>query len=353
MKIGIDMGHTLSGNGTGAVGVVRETDKNREVGNALIPMLTSAGHTVVNCTVDYSSNDLVARTNIANAQTLDLFISLHLNAFDGSAYGVETFIYNGSYNGKETLRTKAQNIQNALVSAIGWYNRGVKEANFHVLRETNSPAILVELGFCDSKRDMDLWNTEAIAKALYQGITGSAYNEVVPTPPPSITTPTTPVNYVVKITADILNVRKGPGTNYPVTTTVKKGEAYTIIEESNNWGKLKSGAGWISLQYTTKITSSTPAPAPTPSVCDREVRRYTERGTCTITTGSGIIFRDKPCTCHGVKQGTYLYNEKVNYDLVVITEKYTWISWIGASTGTRRYMPIVNRQTNERWGSCV
>lgn len=69
----------------------------------------------------------------------------------------------------------------------------------------------------------------------------------------STTPPSTTVNYVVRITTDVLNVRKGAGTNYPITTQVKKGEAYTIVEESNGWGKLKSGAGWISLAYTEKI----------------------------------------------------------------------------------------------------
>ncbi len=62
--------------------------------------------------------------------------------------------------------------------------------------------------------------------------------------------------YTVKITASVLNVRKGPGTNYGIATTVKRGEVYTIVEESMNgstkWGKLKSGAGWISLAYTQK-----------------------------------------------------------------------------------------------------
>lgn len=58
-------------------------------------------------------------------------------------------------------------------------------------------------------------------------------------------------SYTVKITASVLNVRSGPGTKYGVRTTVKKGEVYTIVDENNGWGKLKSGAGWISLAYTT------------------------------------------------------------------------------------------------------
>jgi hypothetical protein len=60
-------------------------------------------------------------------------------------------------------------------------------------------------------------------------------------------------SYLVKITAKTLNVRKGPGTKYAVVTTVKKNEVYTIVEKKGNWGKLKSGAGWISLLYTKKV----------------------------------------------------------------------------------------------------
>lgn len=60
--------------------------------------------------------------------------------------------------------------------------------------------------------------------------------------------------YTVMITTAVLNVRKGPGTDSDIVTTVRKGEIYTIVEESSNgkWGKLKSGAGWISLAYTQK-----------------------------------------------------------------------------------------------------
>lgn len=58
--------------------------------------------------------------------------------------------------------------------------------------------------------------------------------------------------YVVKITSDSLNVREGAGTQYKIVDVVKKNQKYTIIEENNNWGKLKSGVGWISLSHTKK-----------------------------------------------------------------------------------------------------
>jgi uncharacterized protein YgiM (DUF1202 family) len=63
--------------------------------------------------------------------------------------------------------------------------------------------------------------------------------------------------YLVRVTTDVLNVRKGAGTNYNVVTTVKINEVYTIVEEkvvgNDVWGKLKSGAGWICLTYTKKL----------------------------------------------------------------------------------------------------
>lgn len=64
--------------------------------------------------------------------------------------------------------------------------------------------------------------------------------------------------YLVKITTDSLNIRKGAGTKYAKVGQITDRGVYTIIEErtaSNGckWGKLKSGAGWVSLAYTKKL----------------------------------------------------------------------------------------------------
>ena len=59
--------------------------------------------------------------------------------------------------------------------------------------------------------------------------------------------------YKVKITASVLNIRKSYTTLSKVVGTVNKNEVYTIVEEKNGWGKLKSGAGWIKLSYTKKV----------------------------------------------------------------------------------------------------
>ena len=67
--------------------------------------------------------------------------------------------------------------------------------------------------------------------------------------PVQVTTET----YKVKVTTNKLNVRSGPNVNNAIVTQVKQGEVYTIIEEREGWGKLKSGAGWIALEYTQRV----------------------------------------------------------------------------------------------------
>ena len=59
--------------------------------------------------------------------------------------------------------------------------------------------------------------------------------------------------YLVKVTADVLNVRVSPSSSAQIATQVKAGSIFTIIEERGKWGKLKSGAGWIHLDYTQKV----------------------------------------------------------------------------------------------------
>ncbi len=52
-------------------------------------------------------------------------------------------------------------------------------------------------------------------------------------------------SHKVKIITEDLNIRKGPGAGNAICGTIHKGETYTITEEVNGWGKLKSGIGWI------------------------------------------------------------------------------------------------------------
>ena len=66
-------------------------------------------------------------------------------------------------------------------------------------------------------------------------------------------------SYLAKVTASALNIRKGAGTNFAVTGVIRDKGTYTIVAESagqgstKGWGKLKSGAGWISLDFVKKV----------------------------------------------------------------------------------------------------
>lgn len=103
----------------------------------------------------------------------------------------------------------------------------------------------------------------ARAQYWYDQMTGSKPAPAPqPAPQPSPTT-----GYLVKVTTPVLNIRKGAGTNFATAGSVKKGEVYTIVTESagqgaSKWGKLKSGAGWISLDYVQKTSAGSAPSAP-------------------------------------------------------------------------------------------
>ena len=94
------------------------------------------------------------------------------------------------------------------------------------------------------------------------------------------------VNYKVRIKEE-LNVRSGPSTKYEVTTVVNKGEVYTIVEEYNGWGKLKSGAGWLSLNYTEKV-EETPTKTVTTSLNVRNKASILGKKIATLKKGDKV-----------------------------------------------------------------
>ena len=97
-------------------------------------------------------------------------------------------------------------------------------------------------------------NGDIVFSTLKTGaITGVAHpNQFVGITSSSNPTPTTS-SYLVKVTADALNIRKGPGTGNSITGCIRDKGVYTIVETSGNWGKLKSGIGWICLDYTKRV----------------------------------------------------------------------------------------------------
>lgn len=98
---------------------------------------------------------LKTRTDKANAWGADVYLSFHHNAntskWSDDWTGVETYTYPGSVPKSEKL---ASLVHPEIVKAYGLKDRGLKKADFHIVRETNMPAILVEGGFMDSTIDI-------------------------------------------------------------------------------------------------------------------------------------------------------------------------------------------------------
>lgn len=77
----------------------------------------------------------------------------------------------------------------------------------------------------------------------------NGYGSSSPAPKPSSSNN----SFLVQVTASALNIRQAPNTTSRVTGVIRDKGAYTIIEQSGSWGRLKSGAGWIHLDYTKRI----------------------------------------------------------------------------------------------------
>lgn len=172
MVIGINCGHTKSGAGYGAMGIIKESEHTRLVGQSLMRLLRSAGVSVIDCTIDEAnsrSEYLAAVTALANRQDLDWFISIHFNASAShEGHGVEVYTYDGRQY-RDALDVCGS------LSELGFSNRGVKSGSgLYVIRKTKAKSMLIEVCFCDSEQDIGIYNraggAEGIAKAIYRGI---------------------------------------------------------------------------------------------------------------------------------------------------------------------------------------
>ncbi|MEK5107023.1 N-acetylmuramoyl-L-alanine amidase [Cytobacillus sp. FSL K6-0129] len=94
------------------------------------------------------TRSLTYRTDDANAWGADVYVSPHINA--GGGVGYEDFVYPGV--GQTTLAIQDA-IHNEVIKATGFNDRGQKQKNLHVLRESHMPAILTENGFIDNSGD--------------------------------------------------------------------------------------------------------------------------------------------------------------------------------------------------------
>lgn len=171
MKIVIDPGH--GGKDPGAVGPsgIKEANVNLQVALKVAEKLRKAGVEVKLTRTGDVFVDLQPRCDIANSFNADYFVSIHCNsAGTPEARGTETYCYKLGSKG-EVL---AKAIQAELIAVTGRADRGVKTANYYVLKRTNMPAVLIELAFLSNPEEERLLASvdyqEKCASAIAKGI---------------------------------------------------------------------------------------------------------------------------------------------------------------------------------------
>lgn len=153
MKIGLRAGH--SDNCTGAIGIVDEHEQMKKYYAAVKAVFETYGHTVVDCNSNASSQngELSEGANKANAANCDLFISLHMNCYNGSAHGTEVLVSSENSAAYPYAKQLVSNF-----AELGFANRGVKYEKLYEMNHIICGNIISEICFCDSQEDIDIYN---------------------------------------------------------------------------------------------------------------------------------------------------------------------------------------------------
>jgi N-acetylmuramoyl-L-alanine amidase len=258
-KIFIGVGHGGTDSGAVANGL-KEKDLNLAIAKACAEVLEEHGITVGMSRKKDESDPLNEEIKECNKFAPDYAIDIHNNA--GGGDGVEAYYHHGGGKGK----VLAENVLSEIVS-IGQNSRGAKTRKnskgkdyYGFIRDTDCPAVIVECAFIDNKKDIKIIDTAAEQKkmgvAIAKGILKTLGIKYKATKKKSSATSK---SCLVRVTVSALNIRKGAGTNYAVAGVITDKGTYTIVEETKGkgsdkgWGKLKSGAGWISLDFCKKV----------------------------------------------------------------------------------------------------
>lgn len=272
MKICLDAGHYGKYNRSPVNGSYYESDMTWKLHTFLKSALEAYGITVITTRKNQAS-DLALEARGKTAKGCDLFISVHSNAC-----GTESVDYPLAcccVSGK--VDTIGKKLADTVASVMGTRQSGriIKKRGdsgdwYGVLRgaaKVGVPGVLLEHSFHTNAKATawllsdshlkKLAEAEAQTIAEHYGIKKASQS--VPTAAPESGGQKSPSSYMVKIICDALNVRSAPGLSSQVKSVVHKGEAFTIVETKSigsvQWGKLKSGAGWISLgeKYVKRI----------------------------------------------------------------------------------------------------
>jgi len=210
-RIFIDPGHGDTGKDFGAIGSdgTREADIALGIGKTAKTLLEKDRYKVYmsrekeisgNPLYSQSLGDLPYRTQAANNMECDLFISIHCNASNNStANGTEIYHYPGSIEGEklakailnevlylQKIKREKHKADKTLLNLWDFTNRGVKEASYYVLDNTDMPAVLCETLFMSNPDDLKLLKTSEFQTAYAQAIASGVnkYFNVKPTGQP-------------------------------------------------------------------------------------------------------------------------------------------------------------------------
>ena len=178
-RIVIDVGH--GGIDPGAIGVnsIQEKDAVLNIAKAILRLNKSVLDSNLDIYLTRYTDTLISlsdRSRLAKALEADLFVSLHCNASKGMSRGIEVYVHRSNYVNTETSIALGLSVLNEGIQKLGFKKRGIKLANFQVLREmvTFCPAVLLEVGFVthvdEARYFSKLENIRAIALAVLLGI---------------------------------------------------------------------------------------------------------------------------------------------------------------------------------------
>ncbi len=169
----IDPGH--GGPDSGAVGIngLKETDVVLDISKSVEKYLGDKGVKVLMTRTSEIDVDLNKRVLMANRTNADAFVSIHANATRGfrrEVSGIESYFFTGFYGKK--LAEKIQ--KELLYVSPGSPDRGVRQSRFFVIRKTNMPAALIEVGFVTGRYDAKFLalktHRRKVAYAISKGI---------------------------------------------------------------------------------------------------------------------------------------------------------------------------------------
>ena len=196
---------------------------------------------------------------------------------------------------------------------ITWF--GDKEKTLAYSPEANEMVMTVHRWFANKSCPGDyLYDLhDEIAAEVNRRLSECGPDPIVPAP-----VEPTPVNYTVKVSITNLKIRSGPGTDYDINAIIRPG-IYTIVAEADGtgatkWGKLKSGAGWISLDYVKKIDDVDPVNPDDSGSCSGSI----EVGSIVTVTSNAVY--GGLTAARGAKVPSYVYGASRRYTVRKIDE---------------------------------